>query len=89
MALKNFRLQLRFLLPLVAILALTAYVALPAMDRVTLRWFSRDLGSRADLVASTLADSVVEAVEANQAARLRSGRAGRAPGGHRSVFARR
>jgi alpha,alpha-trehalose-phosphate synthase [UDP-forming] len=72
MALKTFRLQLRFLLPLAAILALAAYVAVPAMDRVTLRWFSRDLGSRADLVATTLADSVVEAVEAGQAARLRS-----------------
>ena len=37
---KTFRLQLRFLVPLVVILAGAAYLALPLMDRLTLRWFA-------------------------------------------------
>jgi len=69
-ALKTFRLQLRFLVPLVAVLIAAAYVAVPLMDQVTLRWFSRDLNNRGALVANTLSDSVAEAVMAGKPARL-------------------
>ena len=34
-------LQLRFLLPLVLTLVAAAYLALPLMDDLTLRWFAR------------------------------------------------
>jgi len=54
------RLQLRFLLPLVAALVAAAYLALPVMDRLTLRWFSRDLNLRGSLVAAALSDSIAE-----------------------------
>lgn len=60
---KTYRLQLRFLLPLVAILAGTAYLAVPLMDRLTLRWFSRDLDMRGNLVANALSESVAEALQ--------------------------
>jgi alpha,alpha-trehalose-phosphate synthase [UDP-forming] len=59
--LKTFRLQLRFLVPLVIILTGTAYLALPLMDRLTLRWFARDLDMRGTLVATALSDSLTDA----------------------------
>jgi trehalose 6-phosphate synthase len=71
MVLKTFRLQLRFLLPLVATLVVAAYLAVPLMDQVTLRWFSRDLTSRGVLVANALSDSVADALSANRTSRLR------------------
>jgi trehalose-6-phosphate synthase len=60
--LKTIRLQLRFLLPLVLILGAAAYLALPLMDRLTLRWFARDLSMRGALVANALSESVAEAL---------------------------
>jgi trehalose-6-phosphate synthase len=59
---RNLRLQLRFLLPLVLILAAAAYLALPLMDRLTLRWFARDLSMRGALVANALSDSISDAL---------------------------
>jgi len=70
MALSSLRLQLRFLLPLTATLVLTATLAVPLLDQVTLRWFSRDLNSRGVLVANALSDSVAEALAARRPARL-------------------
>jgi trehalose 6-phosphate synthase len=58
--LKTYRLQLRFLLPLIVTLVAAAYLALPLMDRLTWRWFARDLNSRGALIANTLADSIAE-----------------------------
>jgi trehalose 6-phosphate synthase len=57
------RLQLRFLLPLFVTLGIAAYLALPVMDRLTLRWFSRDLNIRGELVTNALSDSIVEAID--------------------------
>ena len=58
----TFRLQFRFLLPLVLTLVATAYLVLPLMDQLTLRWFSRDLNLRGDLVANTLSDAIAQAL---------------------------
>ena len=41
------RLSLRFLIPLIAALALLAYFVVPQIDALTVRWFVRDLDSRA------------------------------------------
>lgn len=71
MAMRTWRLQLRFLLPLGATLILAAYLAVPLMDQVTLRWFSRDLDSRGQLVANALSDSIAEGLAANRLQRLR------------------
>ena len=68
---RTLRLQLRFLLPLAATLVLAAYLAVPLMDQVTLRWFSRDLNIRGFLVANALSDSVAEALLTNRLTRLR------------------
>ena len=59
---KTLGLQLRFLVPLILILAGAAYLAVPVMDRLTLRWFARDLDMRGMLVANALSESVVDAV---------------------------
>ncbi|MCW5623833.1 MAG: trehalose-6-phosphate synthase, partial [Burkholderiales bacterium] len=69
---KTFRLQLRFLIPLVITLVAAAYLAVPVMDRLTLRWFARDLNLRGVFVANTLADSLAEALEDRRGARLQS-----------------
>jgi hypothetical protein len=71
MHLKTLRMQLRFLLPLVVTLVVAATLAVPLLDQVTLRWFSRDLNSRGLLVANALSDSVAEALASGQTQRLR------------------
>jgi trehalose 6-phosphate synthase len=68
----TFRLQVRFLVPLFITLALAAYLALPLMDRLTLRWFARDLNLRGSLVANTLSDSVADALKDSKGLRLQS-----------------
>jgi alpha,alpha-trehalose-phosphate synthase [UDP-forming] len=67
---QTIRLQLRFLLPLIAVVIATAYLVLPLVDGVTLRWFARDLDSRGAVVANALSDSVVEAMRANRPRQL-------------------
>jgi len=57
------RLQLRFLLPLTLALGLAAWLAVPVMDRLTLRWFSRDLTARAELVTNALSDSIADSID--------------------------
>ena len=67
---KTLRLQLRFLAPLLIILVLAAYLALPLMDKLTLRWFARDLNLRGDLVTNALSDSIAQALRNGNARRL-------------------
>jgi uncharacterized membrane protein affecting hemolysin expression len=70
MPMNTLRLQLRFLVPLVLTLVAAAYLALPLMDRLTSRWYSRDLSSRGTLVANALSDSVAEAMAHPKATQL-------------------
>jgi trehalose-6-phosphate synthase len=70
MTLRTLRLQLRFLLPLAVTLIVAATLAVPVMDQVTLRWFSRDLNSRGALVANALSDTITDALVATRVARL-------------------
>jgi trehalose 6-phosphate synthase len=69
---KTFRLQLRFLVPLVLILAGAAYLALPLMDKLTLRWFARDLDMRGTLLANALSDSVADALQETRGRKLQA-----------------
>ena len=52
------RLSLRFILPLLVVLGAFAYAVVPLADRLTLRWFVRDLEIRSSLIASTLHEPV-------------------------------
>jgi trehalose 6-phosphate synthase len=48
------RLSLRFVLPLALALAALAYAVTPLVDRLTLRWFTRDLDLRSSLIANAI-----------------------------------
>ena len=50
------RLSLRFVLPLMLVLAGIAYAVTPLVDRLTLSWFVHDLNSRSSLIANTIQD---------------------------------
>jgi trehalose-6-phosphate synthase len=70
--LNTLRLQLRFLLPLLLTLVVAAFLAQPLMDRLTLRWFSRDLNLRGELVTSALSDSIAVALVDPKGPRLQA-----------------
>ena len=52
------RLSLRFIIPLLLALAVIAYATVPLVDRLTLRWFVRDLDMRSNLLATAIHDSI-------------------------------
>jgi trehalose-6-phosphate synthase len=68
----TFRLQLRFLVPLLVTLGVAAYLALPLVDRLTLRWFSRDLVTRGELLTNGLSDSISDALKDPEGVRLKA-----------------
>lgn len=68
--LNTLRLQFRFLAPLVLTLVAAAYLALPLLDNLNLRWFSRDLNLRGALVTDTLSDALADALRQGNDARL-------------------
>ena len=56
------RLSLRFIIPLLLVLATIAYAVVPLVDKLTLRWFVRDLEIRAELITNTMHDTLQEQV---------------------------
>jgi trehalose 6-phosphate synthase len=67
---KSMRLSLRFVVPLLVALAVFAYAALPLADRLMLRWFSRDLDIRANLVANAVEDPLQDLIRAGNRRRI-------------------
>lgn len=59
----SMRLSLRFVLPLALVLAGLAYIVVPLVDQLTLRWSVRDLNTRAALVAKTIEEPLYEDIE--------------------------
>jgi trehalose 6-phosphate synthase len=57
------RLSIRFVVPLVLVLALLAAAVMPLVDRLTFRWFVKDLDLRASLVANTV-DAPIQGLSA-------------------------
>lgn len=53
-------LGLRFVIPLTIALTLLAYAVMPLVEKLNLRWFVRDLDSRAQLITSALQEPLVE-----------------------------
>jgi len=64
------RLSLRFVLPLLLVLGVVAYGVTHLVDRLTLRWFVRDLDMRSAVIANTVAESLPDLVLAGQRARV-------------------
>ncbi len=48
------KLSLRFVLPLLLVVAAIAYLSVPLIDRLTLRWFMSDLDQRSQAIAASL-----------------------------------
>ena len=65
------RLSLRFVLPLLIVLVAMAYAVVPLVDRLTLKWFMRDLDMRASLVARAVEDPLPDLLRSGNQARLR------------------
>ncbi len=59
------RLSLRFVLPLLFAIGLVAYAVQPLVDRLTLKWFVRDLDIRAQLITNTVQEPLTDLVRAN------------------------
>lgn len=64
------RLSLRFIFPLVFVLALVTWAILPLIDNLTLRWFVRDLDIRSQLIANTMQDPLAELVKNDSRAKV-------------------
>ncbi len=65
------RLSLRFVLPLMLVLAGIAYAVAPLVDRLTLSWFVRDLDMRSSLIFNTIQEPLQEQLEAGKKAKIR------------------
>ncbi|MEO6291603.1 MAG: trehalose-6-phosphate synthase, partial [Burkholderiaceae bacterium] len=64
------RLSLRFILPLLLVLAAIAYAIAPLVDQLTLGWFIRDIDIRSSLIANTVQDPLQEQLEAGKKAKV-------------------
>ena len=64
------RLSLRFLLPLMLVVGLFAYAAVPLADTLMLRWFVRDLDARSSLIASSVGESLSGLVQDGSTTRV-------------------
>ena len=64
------KLSLRFVLPLILVLATIAYIVAPLVDQLTLRWFMRDLDMRSSLIANTIQDPLLDLLEANKKTKI-------------------
>ena len=61
-SLRSLHLSLRFIIPLAIALGLLAYAVVPLIDRLTLKWFARDLDIRSRLISSTLQETLTEQI---------------------------
>jgi len=64
------RLSLRFIIPLLLAIAAFAYAVVPLVDRLTLRWFMRDLDSRSSLISNTVQESLQDLIGTGNDARV-------------------
>ena len=65
------RLSLRFIIPLVLVVAALAYSVMPLVDKLTQTWFVRDLNLRANLVANSIDGRLESLALANDSAGIR------------------
>ncbi|HZV55433.1 MAG TPA: trehalose-6-phosphate synthase [Rhodocyclaceae bacterium] len=66
------RLSLRFVLPLMIVLAAIAWGVAPLVDKLTLRWFVRDMDIRAALIVNAIHDPLMEQLEAGSKTKVAS-----------------
>jgi len=64
------RLSLRFVIPLLLALGAFAYAAVPLVDKLTAKWFSRDLDIRANFVANAVEEPLQDLLRAGNRRRI-------------------
>jgi trehalose 6-phosphate synthase len=64
------RLSLRFVVPLLVVLAAFAYAVVPLVDKLTTKWFSRDLDIRANFVAGAVEEPLQDLLKAGNRRRI-------------------
>ena len=64
------RLSLRFVVPLFFALGILAYAVVPLVDKLTLKWFVRDLDIRANLIANTVEEPLQDLIQARNRRRI-------------------
>ena len=64
------KMTIRFVLPLLAVLGVVAYVVSPLVETLTFRWFTRDLDLRASLIVNTVQDSLVGHLDSKDAKKI-------------------
>ncbi|HUW37078.1 MAG TPA: trehalose-6-phosphate synthase [Rhodocyclaceae bacterium] len=64
------RLSLRFVIPLMLVLAAFAYAVVPLVDKMTLSWFVRDLDSRSALIANTIQEPLQDRLTSGSRVRV-------------------
>ncbi len=67
---RSVQLLLRFIIPLACVLALFAYLAIPWIDKATVRWSVRDLDMRSQLLSSTLRQPLLTYLEEGATQRI-------------------
>ncbi|CAG1009308.1 trehalose 6-phosphate synthase [Burkholderiales bacterium] len=65
-------LSLRFILPLLLVLTAIGYGIVPLVDKLTLRWFVRDLDIRAELIANSLQEPLSDQIKAAKPAKIQA-----------------
>jgi len=68
--LRSLKLSLRFVVPLVIALVILAYLTVPLVDKLTLRWFLRDLDIRSQFITLALQEPLVELVKKGNKAKI-------------------
>jgi trehalose 6-phosphate synthase len=68
--LETMRLSLRFVIPLLVVLAAIAYAVVPLVDKLTTKWFSRDLDIRANFVASAVEEPLQDLLRTGNRRRI-------------------
>ena len=64
------RYSLRFIIPLILVLAAVAYGVVPLVDKLTLKWFSRDIDMRAQLIATTIDEPLAALMRAKDKTKI-------------------
>ena len=70
LSIRSLRLSLRFVLPLVIALVLLAFVIVPIVDNLNLRWAVRDMDIRSKLITNTLQEPLVELVQQGNSGKI-------------------
>ena len=63
-------LSLRFVLPLVIVLAVIAYGVVPLVDSLQLKWFVRDLDMRSKLMVNTMEGPLADLLVSNSRGKI-------------------